>query len=68
MNCADTIKKIRTKLNLDQKDFAEKLKLSKTAIYNYETGIRKPKRSVVFKIKEFALSQGIKVTIDELMT
>lgn len=68
MNCAETIKKIRKKLKIDQQGFADKLKISKTAIYNYETGIRKPKRAIVFKIKEFAKLNGINVSLEELMS
>lgn len=66
-SCAETIKKIRAKLKLDQRAFAEKLNLSKTAIYNYEAGLRKPKRIVAFNIQEFAKSQGIKVSLDDLL-
>ena len=67
MSASETVKRIRNELNLDQQSFAEKLELSKTAIFNYEKGTRKPKRSVIFKIKELARLNDIDVTTDELM-
>jgi transcriptional regulator with XRE-family HTH domain len=67
MSCSETVKRIRMALNLNQKNFADKLNLSKTSIYNYEEGRRKPKRSVVFKIRDLAKLNGIDVTLDELM-
>lgn len=65
---SETVKRIRTELGVDAQAFANMLLLSKTAVTNYESGIRKPKRSVVFKIKELAKLNGIEVTIDDLMS
>ena len=68
MSGSDAIKRVRNELNLEQLDFAKKVNVSKTAIYNYEMGTRKPRPAIAFRIRDFAKSQGVDVSIEELLT
>lgn len=67
MSAADAVKRVRTEIGLGQKDFAEKLSLTKTAVYNYEAGLRVPKLSVIKKIKELAKENGIEISTDDFL-
>lgn len=67
MSAAETIKRVRMNLLLQQEAFAELLDLTKQSISNYETGKRKPKLSVIRKIKELAKEHGIEVSVDDFL-
>ena len=67
MSSSDTVKKVRIALNLNQTDLAGKLNLSKTAIYNYERGARRPNFDVIKRIKTLANENGVEISIDDFL-
>lgn len=50
MSFAERLKSARLNKGLTQKELAEKIGVTTTAITNYETGVRSPKESVMLKI------------------
>lgn len=62
MNIGDTIKKIRIEKKLKQSELAEKAKISRVAIGNYERGDRQPNIETLNKI-----SEALDITIDDLI-
>lgn len=68
MSCADTVKRVRNALDLDQQSFAEKLGLTKSAIYNYEMGLRKPKPPIIVRMKNLAKENNIELSADDLLS
>ena len=56
------IREIREELGLSQKELAEKMQVSPTNIYNYETGRTEPSIEILLK-----LSQILNVSIDYLI-
>jgi len=67
MSAADTIKKVRMELNLDQQHFADALEITKTAIFNYEKGIRRPKLDIIKKMRDLAKKNGIELSVDDFL-
>lgn len=67
MSCQSVIKRIRTKLYLQQDELAKELGVSKSTVCNYESGRRMPKLRTARKIKEYADSHDIAVDMDELL-
>ncbi len=59
MNIGDKIKDLRNYKGLTQEQLAEKSGLSKNAIWNYETGRRKPNTDILKKI-----ASGLEVSIE----
>lgn len=68
MNSAETIKKMRLSLCMEQKEFAGLLGISVSSISHYETSIRKPRLPVVRKLLDLARKHKIKVDIEDFLT
>lgn len=61
------IKHVRESLGMTQESFAKILgKCTKSAIANYESGLRTPRHSIGYKILEIANSNGIKISFEDL--
>ena len=58
----DNLKRIRTQLNMNQKDLGDKLGIGQTTIANYEKGVRFPTGELLKRIGEV-----LNVSIDQLM-
>ena len=59
MDFGERLQKLRSDLNLTQKELAEKLNIKQQAISSYEQGTTKPKNEVIIKIsKLFNISIG----------
>lgn len=67
MSAAETVKRIRFQLCLEQEAFAGKLGITKQSISNYETGKRKPKLSVVRDMMRLAKKHNIAVKVDDFL-
>ena len=63
MNIGDNIKKLRKELRYTQKQFAELLEISQTAISQYELNQKQPSLAVVNKILKFAKSNKVKIKL-----
>ena len=60
-NFSNNIKTLRNKLNLTQKDFAEKIQVTAPTLNAYEKGTKKPNFDTLIKI-----SQEFNISLDEL--
>ena len=60
-NFSDNIKALRNKLNLTQKDFAEKIQVTAPTLNAYEKGTKKPNFDTLIKI-----AQEFNLSLDEL--
>lgn len=67
MNCAQTIKRIRQALFLEQSEFGELLDMSKQSIWHYENGTRKPRIHTLRKIYDLAKKNKINITLEDLL-
>ena len=65
MSAASEIKRIRHLLVLQQKEFAEQLRITRAAISNYESGKRMPTMPIIRKIIELAKKNKVKVNLEE---
>lgn len=67
MSSADEVKRIRTKLCLEQDELAKLLGISKSAISNYERGIRVPRIKIVRKLRDLAKENNIEFNMDSFI-
>ena len=59
MDFGERLQKLRTDLNMTQKELADKLDVKQQAVSSYEQGTTKPKNDVIIKIsKLFNISIG----------
>lgn len=65
MSAAETVKRIRITLCLEQEKLAREIKVTKQTVSNYETGKRKPKLSVIKKIMDLAKKNDISVKVED---
>ena len=67
MSSAQTIKRIRINLCLEQDEFAQKLGITKSAICNYERGLRIPRLSIIRKMRDLAKENGMEFSVDDFL-
>lgn len=67
MSAASTLRKVRMKLCLEPIEIAQKLNISRTSYYNYESGYRRPGLRVIRQIMEMARENNIDVTIEDFL-
>jgi predicted transcriptional regulator len=65
MRAAETIKKIRLTLLLEQSELGKKLSMSKQAIWHLEKGTRQPRIATIRKMINLAKQHKIKVTLED---
>jgi repressor LexA len=63
MNIGENIKKMRESLRYSQREFAELLGISQTAVSQYELGQKQPSLGVVNKILKFAKQNKVKIKL-----
>ncbi len=63
MNIGENIRNLRLTLRYSQKEFAEKLDMSQTAVSQYELGQKQPSLKVLNKISKFAKLNKIKIKL-----
>lgn len=63
MTLGESIKSIRIKLRLSQRELAEAIQCSQTAISSFELGTKKPSYDVLKKISEYAKENKIKISL-----
>jgi predicted transcriptional regulator len=66
MTSAESIKKVRRALCLNQKEFADALSLTPSSISCYEAGSRLPSFTTIRKIIALAKKHNIKINIDDI--
>lgn len=67
MSAAETVKRIRITLCLEQEKLAQKIQVTKQTVSNYETGKRKPKLSIIKKIMDLAKKNDIAVKVEDFL-
>ena len=67
MSALEVLLKIRNKLNLTPTKLAAELGVTRTAIYNWEKGIRVPKDKQKLNIISYAKRFKINVKLDEFL-
>jgi transcriptional regulator with XRE-family HTH domain len=65
MSAQKTVRRIRLNLLLEKHEFAEKLGITRSAVYNYENGNRLPNMEVIRKIKKLAEENHIPFSVDD---
>lgn len=65
MSSSEVLLKIREKLNMTHVELAKELNVTRTAIYNWEKGLRVPKDTQKRSIMNYALSRKIKVKLED---
>jgi len=60
------VAKIRSQLGLTQNALAKALRVSRAAIWNYEAEIRHPSKKVAYKLIDFALANGIRISLEDV--
>lgn len=68
MSAAKTIRKIRLALCLEQSEFADQIKTSKQAVWQYEKGVRRPRFPTIRKILELAKKHKINAEVEDFLT
>lgn len=68
MSTAETVKKIRINMCLEQDQFAQRIGVSKSAICNYERGIRTPRLSIIKKMRELAKENGMDFSVEDFLS
>jgi len=66
MTAGKCIKNIRDRLNLSQREFASELKISQTAVSQYELNQKEPSLTVMNKIIKYAKSKRIKIKLEDI--
>lgn len=61
------IKEIREKLKMSQQELGEAVGVGQTAISNYEVGDRIPDVPVAIKLRDLAVKNKIKVSLEDLL-
>jgi DNA-binding transcriptional regulator YiaG len=67
MNANETIKSLRSKLDLTQEQFAVLLGTSKQNIYSMEKGRSKPKTEMASRLLKLAMKNGMKIKLEDLI-
>ncbi len=67
MYTKDAVKRLRHMLLMEQKEFAQILGLSASAVCNYERGIRCPAFHIIKKMKELADKNNIAISISDFL-
>ena len=67
MACAEVVKKIRSTLYLERSEFAALLGISPQAIWQYETGLRRPRLKTIKLLLVQAKNAKIKVSIEDFL-
>lgn len=63
MNLGENLKKMRVSLRYSQRELAELLEISQTAISQYELGQKKPSLDVINKFLKFAKQNKLKLKL-----
>lgn len=63
---SSVITQIRSQLGLTQLTLAKALNVSRSAIWNYEAEIRHPSKKVAYKLIDFALANGIHLSLEDV--
>ena len=64
---AQTIRRIRFNLFLEQEEFAQALGITKSAVSCYEKGARMPRISIIKKIIDLAREKGVACDVEEFL-
>ncbi len=67
ISAAESLKNMRLALGLDQTEFAKELSITRTAIQNYEKGLRKPKLSILKMMMDLARNKGIEFKVEDIL-
>lgn len=67
MSAASAIKKIRTRLCMQQNEFAQELGITPTSIMYYEMGKRTPRFPLIRKMLKLAKDNNIDVTVEDFL-
>jgi putative transcriptional regulator len=62
----NNLKKIRENVGLTQHELAQKIKVTKASVSNYETGFRKPKLKVAQRIAIAISDSGFSCSVDDI--
>jgi len=65
MSSAQTVKKIRNNLCLDQEEFAQLLGITTSAVSNYETGRRFPRVDLIRKMIQLSNKNKLNFTLED---
>lgn len=65
MSSSEVLLKIREKLKMTHVELAKELNVTRTAIYNWEKGLRVPKDTQKRSIMNYALSHKIRVKLED---
>ena len=60
------IKQVREKFGMTKKQFADAVGVKRSAIWNYENGIRQPRPNIAKNIIKFVNSRGFKKTLEDI--
>ncbi len=63
MTLEESIKYIRKAVNMSQREFAQEIECSQTAISSFELGIKKPSYELLKRISEFAKKRKVKISL-----
>lgn len=63
MNLAESIKYIRQSLDMSQRELAQELGCSQTAVSSFEKGTKNPSYDMLKNISDFAKKRKIKVNL-----
>ena len=63
----EAVKKLRHMLLMEQKEFAQALGISPSAVCNYERGTRCPAIHIIKKMKELADKNDIQISISDFL-
>lgn len=67
LKCSKIIKKIRIQLCLEQEKFGKLIGVTKASVCNYESGHRRPKLSIIKKIREVAKENGMDIPVNDFL-
>lgn len=67
MSSADTIKKMRLGLCLEQEQLAHELGITTSAISNYERGVRTPRLRIIKKMLDLAKKNGLDLSVENFL-
>ena len=67
MSSADTIKKIRNAMCMQQAEFGQLLGVTKQSVLNYEQNKRKPKRPIIRILRELADKNGVEFSLEDFL-
>jgi transcriptional regulator with XRE-family HTH domain len=65
MSSANAVRNMRIGILMEQEEFAQKLGITKSAICNYERGVRTPRISIIKKMRDLAKENGIDFCLED---